>query len=123
MNASRWIIGCIFIVDWCLLTYLALALAPSPGHSGIPHFDKLLHFIAYFQLSALAFLLMPNQKLFLRLCALIIVYGAVIEFLQSFVPGREMSVLDFVANTIGVIFLVWLCKIYLAKKAAGSSVR
>ena len=36
---------------------------------------------------------------------------------QSFIPGREMSALDFLANTLGVTFGALLCdKIYASLK-------
>jgi VanZ family protein len=44
-----------------------------------------------------------------------ILYGGLMEFLQGFVPGREVSAWDLVANTSGV--LIGFALIQLFEKA------
>ncbi len=82
--------------------------APS-GWELFPHQDKAFHFIAY------AFLMLLLYKVFIHspyrtitlyavsLAALISVgYGTAIEFYQWYLPGRECSIADFLANCSGV---------------------
>lgn len=108
----KWLV-LIFIIDWLFLTYFALK--PVEQLVNLNHWDKVLHFFAYLQLSALAYFIAVKPKVFIWLCLLIIVYGAAIEFIQSFVPGRQMSLLDFLANLAGVtitavIAYCWYCR-------------
>jgi VanZ family protein len=68
--------------------------------------DKLLHLLEY---AALAALLVPGLRLAgvsvraALLAALVMasLYGLTDEFHQSFVPGRDADVLDWVADTTG----------------------
>lgn len=99
-----------------LLLMTILALKPAHAMGGITHIDKALHFIAYFVLAGLAFLFVRRYKAFLGWCIALAVYGAVIEGLQSFMPGRFMSFADFVANISGIAVTILLVKTYLSKK-------
>jgi VanZ family protein len=65
--------------------------------------DKITHFLGYAGLAILA--LLSFQRLIPRLLALIgaVGLGALLEWGQSFVPGRDMSLLDGVANSLGVL--------------------
>ena len=75
---------------------------------GIFGFDKFLHFIAF---SALSFAvgLWFSRESWLRLLGrnfflclgIVSAYGALDEFHQYFVPGRDCSVWDWAADTLG----------------------
>ena len=66
--------------------------------------DKVGHFIAYMILTFNAGLIFfKKKKKFLFAILFCITYGFLIEILQHFVPGRFMSLEDFIANTVGVI--------------------
>jgi|TARA_B110000114_G_C15048763_1_gene380315 VanZ family protein len=64
--------------------------------------DKLLHFGCYGMFALIAWWGATRDKTFYVLCAVVIAYSALMEVGQSFVPGRMMSGLDIVANTLGV---------------------
>lgn len=66
--------------------------------------DKISHFIAYGTLMTTAGLLTWGRKpkLFLAI-GLSLLYGCLIEVGQHFVPGRDMSFFDIIANSCGVI--------------------
>ena len=80
--------------------------------------DKLLHLVEYFGLALVL------SRSFLKATSLkkniifwiIIAFGFIIamsdEFYQSFVPGRQSSVYDFMADVIGVAVGTW---VYLRK--------
>lgn len=64
--------------------------------------DKLLHFIAYFGLAAIAAAGFRRRSAVALACLGLIVLGGVLEIIQGFV-GRDMSLLDEAANTLGVV--------------------
>lgn len=98
-----------------------------PGIDLFPHVDKIFHFGAYFVMGLLAWLAFSaltnatasqtgsSEHLIAVLawlfCAL---YGASDEFHQSFVVGRDMSALDWLADAAGAASAVFL----LEKKKA-----
>lgn len=114
-------------IIWALLT-LALGIIPGSslrkvGTIPIPHFDKVVHFILFFTLTLL--LLYETAKrnghtaLSLKtktaIAMLAIAYGALLEVIQHLlVAGRTGSVLDFMANTLGVFSA--LLVFYLIKR-------
>ncbi len=69
----------------------------------VPHLDKVGHLIAY---TGLGFLIgmsfrRGNGRLLMTLFA--IGLGFLLEWGQSFIPGREMSLADGIVNTFGVL--------------------
>jgi VanZ family protein len=88
-----------------------LSLMPPRTNLSIQANDKVGHFIAYAVFSLNVLLLGKNIKQYTLSILLIVAYGILIEFLQSFV-GRETSFYDFLANSAGVsigiiLFLVF----------------
>ena len=114
-SISQRFAGALFFGDIFLMTILALQ--PMHMQGSINHVDKVLHFLAYLVLAGLAFLFVRQIKPFLKCCVALVIYGGIIELLQSFMPGRYMSFADFVANIGGIAFAVMLVKIYLAQQA------
>lgn len=84
------------------------SILPKP--KGIFGFDKVQHSIAYMALACMVGL-WPSQKQwkthgFLTLLVVIGIasaYGIIDEIHQSFVPGRDCNVWDWLADTIGAI--------------------
>lgn len=74
--------------------------------------DKLLHFGCYGAFAAIAWFTATRAKTFYLLCAVVIAYSALMEVVQSFVPGRMMSGLDIVANALGVAAVAVLYVLY-----------
>ena len=75
--------------------------------SGLPHWDKVLHFLMY---AMLALLLLRALRSEPRLAgwqtvvgafALASLYGATDELHQWFTPGRSMDFWDWTADTLG----------------------
>jgi VanZ family protein len=66
--------------------------------------DKVGHFIAYAVLSLNALIVRRPTliKTNIALAMVLIGYGILMELLQSFVPGREVSGFDVIANSTGV---------------------
>ena len=97
------------------LAYAAVIFALSSQSRPLPFLpdefllhDKLLHALEYSVLGALLVLSLRLAGLRPRTALLVAVllgslYGATDEIHQSFVPGRDAAVLDWVADTLGVI--------------------
>jgi len=87
-----------------ILIFIGIAyLSLTPSTSVSVGNDKLGHFIAYgalmFNLGLLAF---DQTRKFLLSMLLALCYGALMEWGQSFVPGRSVSLYDMFANAGGV---------------------
>jgi VanZ family protein len=96
-----------------------LSLLPPKSMEEIGKHDKINHFIAYLVLSFNFGLVVKKLKTFLSCLPVLISYGLLLEYCQGFVPGREQSWLDALANSVGVFtgfvlffisskFRVWL---------------
>lgn len=94
-----------------LTLWLLSSRSSLPVQPDIPGLDKVAHFIAYAVL-AVALALWPKATAWrlhpLRTALIIIaiasVYGAMDELHQSYVPGRDMSLFDWIADTLGAGF-------------------
>ena len=84
-----------------LLVVIWGELMPQPQPELAGQSDKVLHFIAYFGLSWLAAAALRDRATAMRAGLALILLGGVLEILQGLV-GRDMSVYDEIANTIGV---------------------
>lgn len=83
------------------------SLRSGGGPQPIEHFDKVMHFTFYGLFTVIAAGCTAQKKAFIHLCAFIACYGALMEVFQSFVPSRFMSVADMVANTSGVVIVLF----------------
>jgi VanZ family protein len=88
------------LLVYVLLVVLA-SLVPSSGVS-VWHIDKIGHFLAYCGMALLASLSFHVRAT--RLVALLaaVGVGALLEWGQWSVPGRDMSLADGIANALGV---------------------
>jgi VanZ family protein len=50
----------------------------------------------------LGYRLLANKRHYLYMCLGIVAYSGLIELGQSYIPGREMSAFDLLANIVGV---------------------
>ncbi|MFN0250895.1 MAG: VanZ family protein [Kofleriaceae bacterium] len=100
---------------WALLfTATHYPRVKIPGE--LPHGDKLLHFGAF---GVLAFLFWqfasargPLHRRFVWIAAVVLVpYAALDEWLQQFV-GRFTDVMDFIANTAGIVVVLGVLEGY-----------
>ncbi len=88
-----------FIIYAAAIAYVSLR--PMDGVS-VGSWDKLAHLLMYGVFAVLAYRVTRQSPGFLYLCLGIVAYGALMEFGQSFTPGRMMSAADMLANTLGV---------------------
>lgn len=73
------------------------------GPDGLP-LDKIAHFTAYGVLAALSLRATVTPRRVATVLTVLVcvsVLGAVDEWHQSFIPGRSMSIADWIADTVG----------------------
>jgi VanZ family protein len=97
----------VFFLYTLLVGFVSLK-PPGPVSPG--SYDKLAHFAVYGFFAYLAYRLHLAGRGYLYACVGIVLYSGLLEFGQSFVPGRQMSSLDLLANTLGVILGALLCR-------------
>lgn len=104
----------IFVLYLLVLTYLSVQ---KPGGSPPPfeHFDKLLHFGAYFVGFILGQLSLGTKNLLIVLT----IYGVGIEILQGTLSYRDASFLDLVFNTLGWLVGFGFLKLIASRKNLG----
>lgn len=102
----------IFALYCVIVTYLSLSTGTG---SDIGEYDKLAHFVTYAIFTLLASAVARSQKHFVFMCLVIMAYGGILEIGQSFVPGREMSGMDFLANTLGALLGALACYVRVGK--------
>ena len=109
------------IAVYYTLILIILSLVPIPD-LGLPRFkllefDKLIHFIMYFIFALIWGLKIENfLERKMEISAYLILFGLGLEILQHVLPfGRYFDLGDFVANSIGVLFGVFILY-YLKKK-------
>jgi VanZ family protein len=97
-----------------ILVFYALCVAffslQPAGGTSIGSYDKLAHFVTYGIFAVLAHRVNLSGRDYILLCIGIVAYSGLLEVGQSFVPGRNMSALDLLANTLGVLLTALLCK-------------
>ncbi len=84
--------------------------------------DKSNHFIAFFTLYILLSLAFTNMSVFMKSFYLLL-FAIQIEVVQSFIDGRYFSLMDIVADSIGIIlgFLAYKFIYPIAKNALPSN--
>ncbi|MDR2019268.1 MAG: VanZ family protein [Treponema sp.] len=93
-----------FAVAALIWIFSSQSVLPRPP--GIPGFDKVMHFAAYAVLAAALSPWFPRRKqgrleAFLLTACIASVYGVIDEIHQYFVPGRDCSLLDWIADALG----------------------
>ena len=110
MNRILDYLGLLF---YCLFIYWLSDQQTLPTPELFENQDKVLHFGAYFVMGLFAWrsfrhLISPPIILTLITIAFCSLYALSDEWHQSFVPGRSSDVLDWIADTLGAGFSVFL---------------
>ena len=95
-----------FFITFGVIEYLAL----TPQHIEVIEgfWDKQNHFIAFFVLTILLSLAYSHLTA-IKKFGLLVLMGFQIEIMQYFIPGRFFSLLDIVADSIGIVvsIVIW----------------
>ena len=97
MNTSN-IYRAAFFLGIAIVTLLSLLPQESLPQSGLS--DKLEHLLAYAVLCVAGCWAFPDK--IQRILIFLVLYGVVLELLQSLIPGRVPSMFDGLANTMGI---------------------
>ena len=102
-------------------TWIPGAYVPRlPGPEGT---DKLIHF-AFFVVLAFLIQRAPRERGSARLTLYVILalaaFGALDEYVQQFIPGRDMELFDWIADVSGAIVGVVIARLTLERRAARS---
>ncbi|MDL1968860.1 MAG: VanZ family protein [Deltaproteobacteria bacterium] len=110
------------VIIYCLLIFI-LSSYPSPGNiPNLPYLDKLIHFAVYAILGVLFFMAFRTQRFKENITMVIMLsilssslYGMSDEVHQYFVPHRNASIMDFLADVTGSICGVYIFKLFAVK--------
>lgn len=72
--------------------------------------DKANHFIAFFTLYVTLSFAYPKLEI-MKKVLILFVFGIQIEFVQYFLPNREFSLLDVVADSVGIVIGMVVVKV------------
>lgn len=72
--------------------------------------DKFMHFFAYAILTLWLYLLFSSKNIFLKSILILFIYGLFIELLQDFIPNRHFSIMDIIANSLGIFISIMVVK-------------
>lgn len=89
---------------------LIATLTPGNGKIAGNYLDKVAHFLifAFMTFQALKATIKPQH--FTDVIISCILLGFLTEFLQQFIPGRNMDIYDAIAYTTGVVFAYYFYK-------------
>lgn len=97
---SRKLIRIIYFIYIILI--LILSAIPLTTNAQINYLDKIEHIIAFILYFIFSFYSFPKLNIIFHIL-LGILFGLLIEIIQSFVPFREFSVFDLIADIVGLI--------------------
>jgi len=105
----------ILSLSYATIIFILSSIPQPPSYVEETGFDKIQHVIEY---SILGFFVLGsfanrnNVKIILLVIIICSIYGIVDEIHQFFVPGRYFSVLDMVANSVGVVIGILILRYY-----------
>ena len=108
---KRWL----FVTIIVFIGITILSLLPPKSGVEIQSNDKINHFVAY---ATFAFCGLSgyNGTNAWRLLLFFVSYGLFMEWMQGLVPGREQSLLDALANSLGVVVGWTIFRLFSEKK-------
>ena len=100
----------LFQVLFAAILLLSLYLSLTPVVKTVPMVfnDKLVHMVSYFVLMLTFDFSVKSGESIIVKAIFVFLYSCAIEYAQGFVPGREVSLLDVMANAAGIVAFV-LC--------------
>lgn len=106
------------LVVWVCSVAATIYLSLLPGLELPVKFwsaDKVLHLVGYAWLGVLPLFAFVRGDTARNVAYCLIPLGGLLEWGQSFVPGRASSMMDAVANAVGVFLGIWLAETILAR--------
>ncbi len=102
----------IWLIIWFILIWVLSSLPASEVTSDVQYLDKAVHLSQYFILGILVFLNF-RQRFFGSLnkqlvLAIFLLLAAIDEFYQHFIPNRDVTLWDMMANWAGLVIAYWI---------------
>ena len=110
--APLWVCRGVFAFTLLVVSYLAFAPFPAAGPPLVS--DKIQHAFAFYVLAGLLDFSWPRHPFGLRKFLALLAYGLGIECVQYFLPYRESSLFDLLADAAGQ--LLYLASIPLLRR-------
>lgn len=95
-----------------LLLVIFISLVPQPAGSGSGNLDKIVHVLLYFVMGVIAYTAFNTFGKRIVIFIFMLLLGVSLELLQAYIPGRDASLYDALANTAGLALSFTLCWIY-----------
>jgi VanZ family protein len=92
----------VFLITTLVVFYLAIT-ASDTSWLNSPYEDKINHFMAFFTLSLLLNRASSRPMARIRNVIALLSFGIFIEYVQSFLPYRDASMLDVLADLCGIL--------------------
>ncbi|MGB3714190.1 MAG: VanZ family protein [Candidatus Promineifilaceae bacterium] len=86
-----------------VLAVVVVSLVPARSIQTPGPLDKVGHFMAYAIMAYLGLVTFKSRRASILVILFSLTLGMVLEFLQSFISGRDPSIADGMANFIGVL--------------------
>ncbi|BCE02065.1 VanZ family protein [Marinicellulosiphila megalodicopiae] len=103
----------------CFILIALFSLSDGQAVAQVGQYDKVVHLFSYFVLSLCFWIgfykTLEKTMQIISVNLALIGYGILIEVLQGFVPARFPSMMDAVANAVGILLgflLIWILKRY-----------
>ncbi len=98
-----------------LVAITTLAVMPADDVSISLGWDKANHVLAFFVLFWVMDYAWPKELDVYQKCLFLLLYGLILEFLQFFSVSRDFSLIDMVADGVGLLFYIVLRPLLFAK--------
>ena len=112
-NKISWIITLIIAAA---ISYISTLTFPSSSYSGLGIKATLYHIIAFFLFAIFLMISLSRGKskpLLIMAFFISLLYAVIDELHQSFVPGRYASLNDFMLDSIGIVYALFIYMISL----------
>jgi VanZ family protein len=98
---------------WLLGLAVVFYVACNPNPPAATHLinDKLAHFLVFLIIGFSGQVIWKSNQVNFKLLWFLASYGAAIEIVQHYVPGRFFSVLDWLMDILGLIVAVLMFKL------------
>ncbi len=101
----RWLCACAWTITTLVLMLSPTVRLPTTFLGDLT--DKAAHFVTFLLLAALWYSVLicyfSRQQALRVTLGIVLIFGALTELMQGFVPGRTTDVFDFAANALGTL--------------------
>jgi len=100
------------ILPVSILIVLIVTLTPGDGKIVGMYLDKIVHFLIFFFLSINILYKYNGTRVLSFYLFLAVLMGLGTEFFQQYIPGRNMDIIDAIADILGIVgaYLFYLLK-------------